>query len=177
MYSFSNLKPVHCSMSSSNCCFLTCIQVSQEASNIIWYSHLFKDVPQFIVIHTVKGFGIVNEAEVDIFLEFSCFFFQWMLAIWSPVPLPFLNPAWTCGSFWFTYYWSPAWRILSITYFARVWNEYNCAVVWTFFHTAFLWDWNENWPFQSCVPFQSCGHCYVFQICWHVDCHFHSIIF
>ena len=74
MYSFSYLEPVCCSMSSSNCCFLTCIQVSQEAGQVVWYSHLFQNFPQFIVIHTVKGFGIVNKAEIDIFLELSCFF-------------------------------------------------------------------------------------------------------
>ena len=61
-------------MSSSNCCFLTCIQVSQEAGQVVWYSHLFQNFLQFIVIHTVKGFGIVNKAEVDIFLELSCFY-------------------------------------------------------------------------------------------------------
>ena len=63
-----------CSMSSSNCCFLTCIQISQEAGQVVWYSHLFQNFPQFIVIHTVKGFGIVNKAERDVFLELSCFF-------------------------------------------------------------------------------------------------------
>ena len=61
-------------MSSSNCCFLTCIQVSQEAAQVLWYSHLFQNFPQFIVIHIVKGFGIVNKAEIDVFLELSCFF-------------------------------------------------------------------------------------------------------
>ena len=61
-------------MSSSNCCFLTCIQVSQEAGQVVWYSHLFQNFPQFLVIHTVKGFGIVNKAEIDVFLELSCFF-------------------------------------------------------------------------------------------------------
>ena len=61
-------------MSSSNCCFLTCIQISQEAGQVVWYSRLFQNFPQFIVIHTVKGFGIVNKAEVDVFLELSCFF-------------------------------------------------------------------------------------------------------
>ena len=61
-------------MSSSNCCFLTCIQVSQEAGKVVWYSYLFQNFPQFIVIHTVKGFGIVNKAEIDVFLELSCFF-------------------------------------------------------------------------------------------------------
>ena len=70
---FPNLKPVRCSMSGSNCCFLTCIQVSQEAGKVVWYFHLFKNFPQFVVIHTVKDFSIVNDAE-DVSLEFSCFF-------------------------------------------------------------------------------------------------------
>ena len=61
-------------MSSSNCCFLTCIQISQEAGHVVCYSHLFQNFPQFIVIHTVKGFDIVNKAEIDVFLELSCFF-------------------------------------------------------------------------------------------------------
>jgi len=67
---FSYLEPVCYSMSSSNCCFLTCIQISQEAGQVLWYSHLFQNLPQFIVIHTV----IVNKAEIDVFLELSCFF-------------------------------------------------------------------------------------------------------
>ena len=61
-------------MSSSNYCFLTCIQISQEVDQVVWYSYLFKNFPQFVVIHTVKGFGIVSETEVDVFLELSCFF-------------------------------------------------------------------------------------------------------
>ena len=61
-------------MPSSNCCFLTCIQISQEAGKVVWYSSLLKNFPQFVVIHTVKGFGIVNKAKVDVFLELSCFF-------------------------------------------------------------------------------------------------------
>ena len=61
-------------MAISNSCFLTCIQISQEAGQVVWYSHLFKNFPQFVVIHTVKGFGVVNKAEVDVFLELSCFF-------------------------------------------------------------------------------------------------------
>ena len=76
MYSFSYVEPVCCSMSSSNCCFLTCIQISQEAGQVVWYCHLFQSFPQFIVIHTVKGFGIVNKAEIDVFLELSCFFYD-----------------------------------------------------------------------------------------------------
>ena len=63
-------------MSGSNCCFLTCIQVSQEAGQVVWYSHLLKNFPQFIVTHTVKEFGIVNKAEVDVFMELSWFFYD-----------------------------------------------------------------------------------------------------
>ena len=76
MYSFPNLEPVHRLMSCSNCCFLTCIQNSQEMGKVVWYSHLLKNFPQFVVIHTIKGFGIVNKAEVDVFLEFTCFFYD-----------------------------------------------------------------------------------------------------
>ena len=70
----SYLEPVCCSMSSSNCCFLACIQISQEAGKVVWYSHLFKNFPQFVVIPSVKGFGVVNKA--DVFLELSCFFYD-----------------------------------------------------------------------------------------------------
>ena len=63
-------------MSGSNCCFLTYIQVLQEAGMVVWYSQFFKNFPQFVVIHAVKGFSIVNEAEVDVFLELSCFFYD-----------------------------------------------------------------------------------------------------
>ena len=77
------LEPVCCSISTSNCCFLnqllqleTCIQVSQEAGKVVWYSHLFKNFSQFVVIHTVKGFSIANEAEVDVSLELSCFVYD-----------------------------------------------------------------------------------------------------
>ena len=68
-----NFEPVRCSMQGSNCCFLTSIQVSQETGNVVWYSNLYKNFPQFAVIHTVKDFSIVNEANVDVFLEFPCF--------------------------------------------------------------------------------------------------------
>ena len=74
MYSFPDLEPVCFFMSCSKCRFLTCTQISQEAGQVVWYSHLFQNFPQFVVIPTVKGFGIVNKTEVDIFLEFSCFF-------------------------------------------------------------------------------------------------------
>ena len=76
MYPFLSLEPVPCSTFGSNCCFLTYIAVLQEAGKMVWYSHLFKNSPQFVVIHTVKRFSIVNEAEVDVFLELSCFFYD-----------------------------------------------------------------------------------------------------
>ena len=76
MCSFPNLEPIHCSISGSNCCFLMCIQISQEAGKVVWYSHLFKNFPQCILIYTIKGFKVVNEAEVDVFLELSCFFYD-----------------------------------------------------------------------------------------------------
>ena len=82
-------------MPGSNCCFLTCIQISQEAGKAVWYSHLFQNFPQFVVIHIVKGFSVVSKAEVGVFLGFSCFFNDPMDVgnLISLVPLPFLNPA------------------------------------------------------------------------------------
>ena len=148
MYSFSYLEPVCCSMSSSNCCFLTCIQVSQEAGQVVWYSDLFQNFPQFLVIHTVKSFGIVNKAEIGVFLELAFSMINRMFAIWSLVALPVLKPAWTSGSSRFTCCWSLAWRSLSFT---SVWDECN----WAFFGIAFLWDWNENWPFPVLWPLLS----------------------
>ena len=87
---------------------------------------------------------------------------QRMLAIWSLLPLPFLNSAWTSGSSQFMYCWSLAWRILSITLCEM------SAIVRYFEHSLalpfFFWYWNENWPFQSS------GHCLVFQVGWHIEC-------
>ena len=93
MYSLLSFEPVHCSMSSSNYHFFTHIQVSQETGKMVWYSHLFKNFPLFLVIHTVKGFRVVNE-EVDVFLKFLCFLHDpTNAANLSLVPLSFLNPA------------------------------------------------------------------------------------
>ena len=116
-------------MSSSNCFFLTCIQISQEAGQMVWYFHLFKHYPQFVVIHTVKDFGIVNKAEVDVFLEFSCFFndlsdvgnlisrssafSKTSLNIWKFTVHVLLKP----GLENFEHY------------FASLWDECNCVIV------------------------------------------------
>ena len=72
MDSFPNLEQLRCSMCGFNCYFLACIQISQEAGKVLWYLHLFKYFSQFVVIHTIKGFSVVNDAEVDAFLEHSC---------------------------------------------------------------------------------------------------------
>ena len=164
MYSFSYLEPVCCSMSSSNCCFLTCIQVSQEAGQVVWYSHLFQNFPLFVAIHTVKGFGIVNKAEIDVFLELSCFFD-------NPVDVGNL----ISGSSVFSKSSLNIWKFMVHVLlkpvlenfehcFASIWDECNCAVIWIYFDIAFLWDWNKKWPFPVL------GHCWVIQICWHIEC-------
>ena len=98
MYSFPYLEPVCCSMSSSNCCFLTCIQISQGAGQVVLYSHLLKNFPVCCDPHSQRLWHS-QKAEIDVFLELSCFFDDSkMLAIGSLVPLPFLNPAWTSES-------------------------------------------------------------------------------
>ena len=172
MYSFSYLDPVCCSMSSSNCCFLICIQVSQEGGQVVWYSHLFQNFPQFIVIHTVKGFGIVNKAEIDVFLELSSFFYdaadvgnlisgssafsKTSLKIWKFMAHVLLKP--DLENFQH--------------YFTSVWDECTCVVVWAFFGIAFLWDWNENWPFPVLWPLLSFPNLLAYWVQ-----HLHSIIF
>ena len=150
MYSFPALEPVCCSMSGSNCCFLTCIQVSQEASEMTSFSHLFKNFPVCCDPH--KGFGIVNKAEVYVFLELSCFFYDPK----DVGKLIFDSSAFSKSNvyFWkFMYCWSLTWRILSITLLVCELNA--IVVVWTVFGIAFLWDWNENWPFPVLQPLLS----------------------
>ena len=118
----------------------------------------------FVVIHTVKGFGIVNKAEADVFLELTCFFddpadvgnlisgssafSKTSLNIWKFTVYVLLKP----GLENFEHY------------FASMWDERNGVVVWTFFSIAFLWDWNENWLFLVL------WNCWVFQMCWHIEC-------
>ena len=139
-------------MSSSNCCFLTRIQISQEAGEVVWYSRLLKDFPVCCDPYSQRLWRSPwsrSRCFSGTLLFFSVI--HRMLGIWSLVPLPFLNPAWTSGRLWFLYCWSLAWRTLSI-YFASVWDECNCVVFWTFYGITFLWDWNENWPFPVLWP-------------------------
>ena len=164
MYSFPDFEPVCCSMSSSNCCFLTYIQISQEAGKVVWYSHLFQNFPQFDVVHTVKGFGIVNKAEVDVFLELSCFFDDPTdVANLISCSSAFSKSSLNIWKFSVHVVLKPGWENFE-HYFTRMWDDCNCAVVWAFFGIALLWNWNENWPFPVLWPLLS------FQICWHIEC-------
>ena len=146
-------------MSGSNCSFLTCIQIFPEAGQVVCYSHLFKNFST-VCCDPLKGFGIVNKAEVDVFLELSCFF---------DVPQNVANLI--SGSSVFSKSSLNIWKFTVHIllkpglenfehYFASVWDECNCAVVWAFFGTEMKTD-----------LFQSCGHCWVFQIFWHIECH------
>ena len=247
----------------------TCIQISQEAGKVVWFSHLLKYFPQFVVIHTVKGFGIVNKTEIDIFSG-TLLLFLWCNAAaaaakslqsrptlcdpidgsppGSPIPgiLQARTPEWAAISFsnvwkwkvkvkslsrvwllatpWTTAhqaspsmgfsrqeYWSgvplpspydtidvgnlisgsspfskSSLNIWKFTvhillnpglenfkhYFGSVWDQWNCVVVWTFFGIAYLWDWNENWPFPVLWPLLSFPNLLAYWVQ-----HFHSIIF
>ena len=173
MYSFSYLKPVWCSMSSSNCCFLTCIQISQEAGQVVWYSHLFQNFPQFIVIYKVKGFGIVNKTEVDVFLELSkkSFEIKWSFGNLISGSSAFSKTSLNIWKFAVHVLLKPGLENFE-HYFTNVWDECNCAVVWAFFGIAFLWDWNGNWPFPVFWPLLS----FLNLLTYWVQ-HFPSIIF
>ena len=145
----------------SNCCFLTCIQISQETGKVVWYSHLLKNFSQFIVIYAFKGFGIINKAEVDVFMEFSWFFddptdagnlisgssafSKSGLNIWKFTVHILLKPG-----------------LENFEHFlANIWNKrkFEHSLALPFFGIAMKTD-----------VFQFCGHCWVFQICWHIEC-------
>ena len=154
MYSFPNLEPVHCSLSSSNCCSWPACrflrrQVRWSGISISW--RIF----QFVLIHIVKGFGIVNKAEVDVFLKCSCFFHD---------PADVSNSI--SGSSAFSKNSLNIWKFTVHVllkpglenfehYFTSMGDECNWAVAWTFFDIAFLWDWNENSPFPFLWPLVS----------------------
>ena len=159
-------------MSSSSSCFLTCIQVSQEAGQVVWYSYLFQNFPQFVVIHTVKGFGTVNKAVIDVFLELSCFFSD-AVDVGNLIS----------GSSAFSKTSLNTWRFMVHVllkpglenfehYFASVWDECNCAVVWAFVGIALIWVWNEHWPFPVLWPLLSFPNLLAYWVQ-----HFHGIIF
>ena len=167
LYSFPNFEPVCCSASSSHCCWLIHLQVSLETGQALQYPHILKNFPQFAVIHTVKGFTIVNESGKKFFFFFYCncltfSMIPWILTIWSG------SSAFSKSCLYF-------WKLSDCVplnpnlkevghYLAHMWNEHNAAVVWTFFVIVLLWDWNES------DLFLFCDHCWVFQSCWHIAC-------
>ena len=158
-------------MSSSNCCFLICIQISQEADQVVWYSHLFQNFPQFIVIHTVKGFSIVNKAEIDVFLELSCFFDD-------PVDVGNLISGSSAFSKTSLNIWKFTVHLLLKPglenfkhYFTSMWDECTCVVVWAFSGIVFFGYWNKNWPFPVLWSLLSFPNLLAYWVQ-----HFHSVI-
>ena len=151
-------------MSGSYCFFLTCIQISQEAGKMVWYFHLFRNFSQFVMIHTARGFCVVNETEVDVLPEFSCFFYDPMdvgnlisgssvfskssLNIWKFMVHILLKP-----------------NLENFEHYLQIYEM--SAIVQQFEHSLAL-------PFFGIGVktdlFQFCGHCWVFQLCWHIDC-------
>ena len=155
-------------MSSSNCFSLTWIQISQKSDQVVWYSHLFQNFLQFIVIHTVKGFGIVNKAEIDVFLGLSCFFHD-------PADVGNLISGSSVLSKSSLNIWKFTVHVLLKAdlenfehYFTSMWDECNCAVVWAFFGIAYFWDWNEIWPFPVLWSLLSFPNMLAYWV-WHFD--------
>ena len=158
-------------MSSSNCCFLTCIEVLKRQVRWSGIPISFRIV-QFIVIHTVKDFDIDNKAEIDVSLELSCFFHD-------PADVGNLISSSSAFSKTSLNIWMFMVHILLKPflenfehYFTSMWDECNCMVVWAFFGIAFLWDWKENWPFPVLGPWLSFPNLLAYWVQ-----HFHSIIF
>ena len=149
-------------MFSSNCCFLTCIHISQEAGKVVWYFHVLKNFPHFVVTHSRRPWCCqLNRSR--------CFSGMLLIFWWSNRYSQF--------DLWFLCLFKSSLNNCKFTlhillkpglenfehYFVSVWDEYNCVVAWTFFGIVFLWNWNENWPFPALWPLLS------FSICWHIE--------
>ena len=156
MYSFLNLEQIYCSMSDSSCCFLTCIQISQEVGkgglvfpSLGEFSRVFCDPHSQRLWHSQWSRSKCFSVILSLFPWSSgC----WRFDLW--LRCLFKNPAWTSGNCWFHVLLKSSLKDFE-HYLARLWNENNCMVVWTFFGIAFLWDWNENWPFPVLRPLLS----------------------
>ena len=154
-------------MSSSNCCSWPAYSCSGGLA-----FHLFQNFPQFIVIHTVKGFGIVNKAVADVFLELFCFFDDSMdIGNLIAGSSTFSKSSLNILDFKVHLLLKPGLENFE-HYFASMWDEYNCVVVWAFFGIAFLWDWNLNWPFLVLWSLLSFPNLLAYWVQ-----HFNSIIF
>ena len=154
MYSFSYLEPFSCSISRSNCCFLTCIEISQESGQVVWYSHLFQNFPVSCDTHSQR-FVIVNKTEIDIFMELSCFFHDPadvgnFISDSSAFSITSLN----IWKFKIHTLLEPALENFK-KYLTGMWDEWYCVVVWAFFGIAVLGFWSENWPFRVLWPLLS----------------------
>ena len=158
-------------MSSSNYCFLTCIQVSQEAGQVVWYSHLFQNFPQFIVIHTVKALAYSIQQKYIFSWNYLAFLMvQQMLAIWSGSSA-FSKTSLNIWKFPVHILLKPGLENFE-HYFPSMWDECNCVVFWAFFGIVFLWDWNENQSLPLLWPLLSFPNLLAYWVQ-----HFHSIIF
>ena len=159
-------------MSSSNCCLLTCIQVSQEVGQMVWYSHLFQNIPVYCDPHSHRHWQ--SQLSRNRCFSGTLLLFQWSSGCWQ-------------FNLWFLYlfcktslnFWKFTVHVLLKPglenfehYFTRVWDECNCAVVGAFFGIAFIWDWHENWPFPVLWPLLSFPNLLAYWVQ-----HFHSIIF
>ena len=154
-YSFLNLEPISCSIQGSNYCFLTHLQVSQETGKMVWYSYFFKSFLQFVMIHTVKGFSVVDETEVDVYLEFPCLlcdlknvsnlisgssaFWKPSLGVWQFLVHVMLKPSRQDFKYDLT----------------SMGDECSCPMVSTFFSITLLGNWDEDWPFPVLCPLLS----------------------
>ena len=169
MYSFPNLEPVCYFMSFSKCCVLTCIQVSQETGEMIWYSHLFKNFLQFAVIHTARSFYhsqwnrnrcfsviLYDPTNVGNLISGSSAFSKSILNIGKFLVQVLLNPSLENFE----------------NYFASEWDKCNSSIVSRLFGTAFIWDWNKNWHFAVLWPLL----CFPNLLAYWVK-HFNSIMF
>ena len=159
------------SMSSSNCCFLTCIQISQEAGKVVCYSHRFKNFSVCCDPHSQRLWH--SQERRRKYFSGALSLFRWSSRCWQ-------------FDLWFLCLFSTSLNIWKFMvhillkpglenfehYFTSIWDECNCAIVWAFFGIAFLWDWNEKWPFPVLWPVLSFPNLLV---CW-VQ-HFHTIIF
>ena len=163
LYSFLHLERISCSIQGSNCCFLTHTEVSQEAGKMVWYSRLSKSFPQFVLIQTVKGFTVVNEMEIDVFLKFPCL-------LYNPENVgnlissssSFSKPSLDIWKFLVHIVLEPSTQDFCMTLLAWEMD----AIVRLLAHSLVL-------PFlgiEMIDLFPFCGHCRVFQICWHHEC-------
>ena len=141
----SHLKPISCSIQG---CFLSHIQISQETGKMVWYSRLLKRFSEFFMIHTVKGFSIVGETKVDVFLEFPCFLHDTLyVSNWISGSSAFSKPSVDIWKFL-------AWVMLKLSMqdakhdFTSMGDEWNCPVVLTHFNTILLAYWDKDWSFQ-----------------------------